>query len=153
MAQYFPSYGPAHGYIAVVGAAAGWRTVCTYGIDTGGGANSGLGCRSVYVDPMPFGALDAATPSGSNIRFSGWAIDPDTAGPISVYVTIDGVRTNIGQASQSRPDVGAYFPAYGPGHGYSTTVPATAGQHAVCAYALNVGDGSNVLLRCTTVTV
>ena len=56
-------------------------------------------------------------------------------------------------ADVSRSDVGAVFPAYGPGHGYSATVLAGVPPGAtVCAYGINVGIGDNVLLGCKVVT-
>ena len=53
----------------------------------------------------------------------------------------------------TRTDVGAVYPAFGPAHGYSTTLTAARGAHTVCAYAINVGAGTNRLLGCRSVTV
>ena len=84
---------------------------------------------------------------------SGWVIDPDTAAAGTVHVYVDGVATAI-SAGGTRPDIGAAFPLYGPGHGFEASVPAPAGVHRVCAYGINVaGAGTNTTLRCHTVGV
>ncbi len=49
LATIFPAYGGAHGFSATLPAAAGTYNVCAYGINTGIGANTSLGCRSVTV--------------------------------------------------------------------------------------------------------
>ncbi|HEV7948747.1 MAG TPA: hypothetical protein VGP24_03165, partial [Glaciihabitans sp.] len=41
----------------------------------------------------------------------------------------------------------------GDNHGFTAKVNAPAGQQNVCAYAINVGNGSNKLIGCKTVTV
>jgi hypothetical protein len=45
----FPGYGAAHGFGATITAAPGATQVCAYGINTGAGGNSLLGCRAVTV--------------------------------------------------------------------------------------------------------
>ena len=45
----FPAYGAAHGYDVTLGATPGNHRVCAYAIDTGAGANTELGCRTVSV--------------------------------------------------------------------------------------------------------
>src|SRR5690606_15622708 len=37
--------------------------------------------------------------------------------------------------------------------GFSFVLPAPAGQHSVCVYGINVGQGGNRLVGCRTVTV
>lgn len=100
----------------------------------------------------PIGRLDhiQRVPGGLNI--SGWAIDPDVIDPIDVHVYVGstGVAT---RAALPRGDVGNAYPGYGAEHGYSVTVPATAGSHDVCAYAINVALGGTSLLGCQRVDV
>jgi hypothetical protein len=56
--------------------------------------------------------------------------------------------------TDSRPDVGSFFPGVGPSHGYTGTFPLGSGQHTVCSYAINQGPGSmNPQLGCKAVTV
>jgi hypothetical protein len=102
----------------------------------------------------PFGWLDLAAGGAANVRVGGWAIDPETATPIDVHVYVDGMFAGSGSAAGGRPDVGAVHRPYGPAHGFDVTVPARPGTRHVCAYAINVRDGSeNAELGCRTVTV
>ncbi|HVE94007.1 MAG TPA: hypothetical protein VNB24_03735 [Acidimicrobiales bacterium] len=144
----FPSYGLAHGFDAVVPAAPGEHNVCTYAINVSYGSHVGLACRTVTVDPMPFGSLDIVSRTSDGIRVAGWAIDPDTAAPIPVHVYVDTAGHNLGDAALPRADVAAAFPSYGTNHGYDTVVPAGAGPRTVCAYGINQGAGGNVKIGC-----
>jgi hypothetical protein len=103
---------------------------------------------------QPFGAVDSIDPVSGGVSVQGWAIDPDQAASIPVHVYVDDVGYPI-TANKSRPDVNAAFPLYASAqHGFSTMINAAPGAHQVCVYAVNVsGTGSNVLLRCATVTV
>ncbi len=153
VAAAVPGYGANHGFSATVAAAPGRHTVCAYGINTGGGGNSVLGCRAVTVPSGdPFGSLDVASGGAGRVSVAGWAIDPDTTGPIAVHVYVDAAGVAL-TASTARPDVGAAYPRYGANHGFSASVAAAPGRHTVCAYAINAGPGGNSLLRCQAVTV
>ncbi len=102
----------------------------------------------------PFGSLDgAATDYSGQISLSGWAIDPDGPGPISVHVYVNGKWGGSFNANVNRPDVGNAFRTYGPNHGFSGTVWANAPSNTVCAYGINTGTGGNALLGCKTVYV
>ena len=148
----YPGYGNNHGYSVTVPATPGAHTVCSYGIDIAGtGSNRGLGCRTVTaMSGSPVGVVDSISASGGVISASGWAYDPDTAQPIPVHVYVDSVGAGF-TASNPRADVGSIYPAYGPNHGYSTSVAAAPGSHNVCVYGINIGPGSNVLLGCKSV--
>jgi len=101
----------------------------------------------------PFGTLEAVRPWLRSVRVTGWAIDPDTAAPDVVQITVDGAPS-FTLAALPRADVGAVYPGYGPAHGFDAIIPATAGPHAVCAFAMNVaGGGANSFLGCQTVVV
>ncbi len=101
----------------------------------------------------PFGSFDSATRAPGSITVSGWAIDPDTTSPIGVHVYLDGNWDGQTITGVSRPDVAAAYPGWGNNTGYSVTVPAAPGNHQVCIYAINVGNGtSNPLLGCRTVS-
>ena len=153
VAAAYPGQGPNHGYDVIIPASPGAHTVCVYGLNTGpnGNGNPSVGCRSVRVG-SPFGNLDGFSTGPGEVTVRGWAIDPDTSGPISVHVYTDGNWAGQGVADQNRPDVGQVYPAAGPNHGYSITVPLSPGEHTVCTYAINVGSGTvNTPLGCTTV--
>lgn len=95
----------------------------------------------------PIGAVDQIARIPGGVRVSGWAIDPDVVDPIDVHVYVGGSGVAT-RASLERGDIGAAFPAYGSAHGFNVTIPATAGSYDVCAYAINVGEGSTTVLRC-----
>jgi hypothetical protein len=134
------------GYETTVRLADGPHTVCTYAINTGlGTTNVQLGCRSITVSMAPVGALESVTADGRQVTISGWASDPDTpSGPVQVHVYVDGWGIAVLNAAQA---------THG-GHGYSVTLPLSAGVRSVCTYGINVGAGSsNTHLGCRTVEV
>lgn len=149
VAAVHPFYGPNHGFAATLAASSGTHTVCATAHNVGQGAHQPLGCRTVQVlaAGTPIGNLEAVTGVVGGVEVSGWAIDPDTTGPVYVWVTVDGVGRHL-YANQSRPDVGAAYPGYGPAHGFRGTVPATPGLHQVCVTVSNVGPGAHRLLGC-----
>jgi hypothetical protein len=153
VAAAYPGYGDAHGYSFTIPAGPGSHTVCVEGGNNDDGPNYGIGCRSVFLFTDPGGNVDLATRVPGGVRVAGWALDPGTAGPISVdvYANGTGVRTT---ANLDRPDIAALAPDYGGAHGYDVTVPAPPGTDTVCAYGINVGSGStNPQLACRTVVV
>lgn len=145
--------GANHGFDQTVPVAAGNHTVCVYGIDGNGGTNALLGCRSVTIgNQSPIGAIDSVVDGGAgSILVTGWALDPDLTTPINVHVYVDGLVVLGLTAAGSRPDVDAVF-GRGPNHGFASTVPAAAGAHTVCFYAIDGNGGTNVLLGCRAVT-
>ncbi|WP_307043455.1 hypothetical protein [Agromyces ramosus] len=149
-------YGDAHGFQAVVNATPGLHTVCAYGINTGNGGHTELGCRTISVlgeaGRAPIGNVEQIGVEGEKIRVTGWAIDPDTADPIAVHVYV-GSTGHAFTAQRERADVGRLYPAYGTAHGFSELVDAPPGRHDVCVYAINTGAGGHTPLRCQTVTV
>jgi hypothetical protein len=155
LAAAFPGWGAAHGFTATVPAGPGTHTVCVYAINQAtGNANPRFPCQTVVGTPV--GSLDGAFGAGTGaLAVRGWALDPDTAGPIAVHTYVDGRGPTIGTADQSRPDLAAAFPGVTAAHGYTTTVSGLgAGLHTACGYAINVGSGAtNPLLGCATVTV
>lgn len=154
IAAAFPGYGAAHGFRITLPIPDGFHEVCAYAINEGSGDRNPLvGCRSTFIGGSPYGSVDGvAGIGGGSISVSGWAIDPDTAGPTQVHVYVDGTYRGPLVADVNRPDVGAAFPGYGADHGYSGTFNVGSGSHQVCIYALNVaGAGGNALLACRTV--
>ena len=147
----FPGYGSAHGYSYTVNAAPGPHTVCVYGINIGVGANVLLGCRAVTVPGgSPIGVVDSVVSTPGTITTSGWTLDPDSAASIPVHIYVDSAGIAY-TADGSRPDIAQIFAGYGANHGFVESVPATPGTHNVCAYAINLGAGANVLLGCKSV--
>jgi hypothetical protein len=145
--------GDNHGFSGAVRAANGTHQVCIYAIDSAGRSNPRLGCGPVKVtNRAPIGAIDAATSTQGRIAVRGWALDPDTATPISVHVYVDGKVTQALTADTSRPDVGRIY-GKGVNHGFSGTAIASAGTHQVCVYAIDATGGTNPRVGCKDVAV
>jgi hypothetical protein len=157
--RIYPAYGQGHGFSATVKAGPGTHNVCAYGINSGAGGHTQLGCKTVTVSAgltesgrAPIGHLDNVSVDGQSVSVSGWTLDPDTTAaiPVHIYVGDAGVARTAGNA---RPDIARAYPTYGAGHGFAETVPATPGTHKVCAYGINTAAGGHTLLGCETVTV
>ncbi len=145
--------GAAHGYSWSSTVAYGSHTVCVYGIDSAGGPNPSLGCRTVSVtNALPIGAVDGVSVSGTRLSVSGWALDPDTTASIQVHVYVDGKAVTALSASGSRPDVDRVY-GKGAAHGYSWSSTLAVGDHTVCVYAIDSAGGPNPSLGCRRVVV
>jgi hypothetical protein len=124
----------------------------------------------VFVGPehsraqSPIGVLEAATAAAyGEVAVRGWAIDPSavTVG-IDVHVYVGGrvdepgtIGTDLGPATLDRPDVAAAYPEAGPNHGFGGVVDSgdLQGTVPVCAYAIDVGPGTDRLLGCLDVAL
>ena len=132
----------------------GNHSVCVYAIDTSGGTNVLLGCRTVSVNnQQPNATFDLVQPAGPGaVQVRGWAYDPDTSDAIDVHVYVDGSYVQPLRANTSRPDVGAAF-GIGSNHGFDSLIQLTAGTRSVCLYALDASGGVNPFMGCKTVVV
>jgi hypothetical protein len=155
IARVYPKLGGLHGFTATVAAAPGQQSVCIVAKSVGTSATTSLGCKTVTVlDGSPFGSLDVVRSTTGGVSVQGWSIDPQTTGPVTVVIKVDGKTYRTVTASSSRPDVAKRYPADGAAHGYAETLPLAAGTHTVCAVARNVGAGSDTNLgTCTTLRV
>lgn len=154
VAAAFPGYGGGHGFSGVVEGPEGMQTVCVTISNVGTGTHTALGCRTVTVPGgSPRGNLDGvhAVPGGYVVQ--GWAVDPQSVGPIYGWVSDSAAPGGPVLAGGSRPDIAAAFPGYGAGHGIESSFGASAGVHTVCLTGVNVGRGGDALLGCRTVTV
>jgi hypothetical protein len=151
-----------HGFSWSGTASPGTHQVCFYAINIGAGnGNPQLGCRTLSVtDPAkehdPIGSLDGVATSATMLAFSGWGLDPDVpTQPAWVHVYMDGAFLTAVTAGDARSDIAALYPAAGPAHGFNWVGTVPAGRHQICAYAINVGQGTGVnpLLGCRTATV
>ena len=150
----YPGWSANHGFAANIAVGPGDHRVCAYALNVGSGStNPLLGCQTVVGTPL--GSLDAATSTGpGEVTATGWALDPDTTGPIAVDAYVDGTMVARVRTGVSRPDVAQVFSGGGNG-GYALDVPGLpAGPHQLCTYAINVGSGTgNPQLGCRTVVV
>jgi hypothetical protein len=131
-----------------------------------GGGTGALACTSIPTNPSlgeaghnPFGNLDSADIEGAGIRVSGWALDPDAINGTTLVHFYDQAPSGTvayvtGLANQSRPDVNQALNVFGR-FGYSSLLPWNGpGLHTICAYAINVGRGTdNPRLSCRFVVV
>ncbi len=100
----------------------------------------------------PFGSLDVAVRVPGGIHVAGWAMDPETSESIPVHVYVGSVGTAL-TANLGRADVGAAYPGMGSAHGFDAVLGAPPGLQNVCAYAINVGRGTNTLIACRQIAV
>jgi SpoIID/LytB domain protein len=147
----YPGYGSGHGFSVVVQAGQGRHSICAYAINVGiGTTNPLLRCATLTLDRNPKGGVVLSGYSAGTATVSGWAVDPDTHDPIAVHVYVDGkwagvVTANLDGATQAD----ALFPGYGTQHGFTAAVHLGPGNHTICTYAINVGQGvTNPQLGC-----
>jgi len=161
-----PGFGTLHGFNLTVPLPAfgGNHTICAYGINVGAGTgNSTLNCITANIanGHNPSGGFDAVSgvqwANGAPVyRAVGWAVDPNTTSTTTVHLYVDGSQVatgTTGTAAASRLDISALFAGYGDNRGFDIAIPmpAAAGNHSVCAYAINTGWGStNTTLGCKT---
>jgi cell wall-associated NlpC family hydrolase len=156
--------GPKPGYSLTMTLANGAHQVCTTAVNIGTGVNKRLGCRSVWVGPppptaaeiaaqSPVGALESARAlSATSIQVTGWASDPNSlATSLKVVAYLDGFAAATVTAAVPRPDL-VISQHTGPAAGYSFTIPAVAGSHNVCVWAVNIGIGVNKALGCASLS-
>ena len=157
LSRSWPEVGSYHAFRVVLPLAAGPHTVCVTGVNASGtpGPDGPLGCRTTTVSSAPLGVLYPPTASVGAVTLTGWALDPDTAAAITVQALLDGVASRSVLAAATKAGVDAGHPGYGDAHGYTLTVPATAGAHQLCVQALNATGtpGGSTQLRCASVTV
>jgi hypothetical protein len=132
-----------HGFTFTRTLAGGPHEICFYAINQGAGtANPRLGCKTVTLGGPPVGVLERVTATASEVQIEGWAIDPDTADPITVNVYVDGQAVTTQTANLDRPELETAKPGYGRLHGFDLTIPVPGGNRLVCVYANDVGYGS-----------
>ena len=149
-----PGFGDNHGFSSAVTVPVGMHTVCVTAINDVGTPNQDIGCRAVtiVVGRAPTGWLDSVSTNFQQTTVSGWAIDPDTAAPISVSVSVDGGAGQVFVASNPYPGLGGAKPGYGDNHGFSSTVTVPVGTHTVCVTAINNAGPPDQNIGCRTVT-
>ena len=149
--------GANQGFSATVpNAGNGDNQVCVYAINVvPPQTNPALGCRTVRVGGAPpTGYVDSVNPSGATAAVRGWTYDPGRSAqsiPVHVYVTNgSGVTVTPIVADVARNDVNRVFGITGR-HGFTGTVPLTAGSNTVCAYGIGEGGNNALLGNCSTV--
>ncbi len=153
VAAAIPGYGAEHGFDVDVPIGPAQEGICIYAINAGpGGTNPALACAEIPRSPLGWVDEVARRPGGVGVK--GWAIDPDTTGPVHVHTYVDGSFAGTGLADRPRPDVGAAYPAYGSAHGFEFDMAIPPGQHQLCVYGINrAGGWRNPLLGCRSIGV
>lgn len=151
----FPGAGAKHGWSGTLPAQPGNHTVCVYSFNQNLGADAFHGCHTVTVpDASPQGAVLNAVGVAGGIALSGWSIEPDAlTSPVRVSLWLDGMTNTQWLADKTYPEGESKFPGAGTSHGWSGTLPASAGKHTVCVYAFNTGAGADAFFSCHSVTV
>jgi hypothetical protein len=145
----FPDMGSGHGFDAVVPSPVGSQPVCVFAINSGGGNNVLLGCRTITVTGTPIGSLDVVTTQPGSISVAGWVFVPgDPASP--AVITVDGAPAARLTRTIARSDVQAFHPDAGPMAGFSGDIVLNGGSHRVCLTGGAAPDGA---LGCRTITL
>lgn len=148
------------GYEQRHSAVAGNHTVCTSAVDPLTGSKVSLGCKEVTVaNTLPRSNLEGVWSTPGMITMTGWAFDVDSPAPLRIDVYLTNTQTGAATvtpiyADVPRSDVDAVYGA-GANRGFTAHLPVVAGTYDLCAYAINVPDGTNPLvgLWCSRVTV
>jgi hypothetical protein len=139
------------GFSGIVPAHPGER-VCVTALNVGAGSDRSLGCRAIRVQPHPIGELEGAQRVENGIRVRGWALDPDTTGPIDIHLHAGGQFTAALRADQSPSLASGWVSThdgYGAEHGFDGVVTPAADSPNICAYGINVEAGTaNTQLGC-----
>jgi GH25 family lysozyme M1 (1,4-beta-N-acetylmuramidase) len=151
----YRGFGDAHGIAGTIPVPAGARQLCAYAINVGSGSgNPLLGCSA--LDGNPIGTMEGAWVDDAGVvRASGWALDPDTTGPLDVHVYVSNRWGQAVRTTQVRNDVQAAYPGTGPTQGWSAAFGGLPpGAHRVCAFAINVANGTtNPMIGCHDVSL
>jgi len=94
----------------------------------------------------PIGYLDhvVRTPVGDT-AVRGWALDPDTTGPITVRFDVNGSQAGSVVANVHRGDVGRQFPAHGSEHGFYFEAGVLQAEALVSVFALKAGYADTLI--------
>jgi SpoIID/LytB domain protein len=143
----------AHGFSLTVAMPLGTATVCAYALNVGGTANTLLGCQTVTGPTAPVGMLELVGPyTNGQMTVTGWAFDPQASGASTrVDAYVDGTYAASTIASLARPDVQAAYFTASAAHGYSVSVPLSAGASTICLYAISNDLSNHTMIGCHSV--
>ncbi len=136
-----------HGFAAFLPPSTGANQVCVWAMSTTGGPNQALGCWTVINTALPpTGRLDSISRSGSTVRVTGWAYDPQAPGssiPLHIYVNGSGSAFST---DTYRGDVNGFYDVSGL-HGFDISF-STPSSATICEYAISITGGGNTPLDC-----
>jgi hypothetical protein len=103
------------------------------------------------VNDSPVGGISKWSQHGRYLTVSGWALDPNAlSSGLRIFFYVNGKPFTYVQTTVPRGDINAHYGATG-NHGFSKTLMLANGANTVCAYAINIGAGSNTKLGCKSV--
>ncbi len=103
------------------------------------------------VNDSPVGGVSTWSQHGRYLTVSGWALDPNAlSSGLRIFFYVNGKPFTYVQTTVPRGDINAHYGATG-NHGFSKTLMLANGANTVCAYAINIGAGSNTKLGCKSV--
>lgn len=112
-----------------------------------------VGTRMAGYGTPTLGNVEDLSVRGQTVSLRGWSIDPNAQTTAStVTVTVDGEQQTELRADQSRPDVGAAYPAAGSRHGFSGSTTVPEGEHDVCVTLQPVANRTLPNTACRTLT-
>ncbi len=142
-----PGYGDAHGYSgSVKGFPAGMNTVTVHAEDLSTGKWVQVASKSVQQPTgYPWLAVDeVSSKAPGQLLVRGWAIDPDTTGPVRMAFYLDGAGIASPWADQYKAGLDKAKPGFGDQHAYRLEkTDVKAGTHNLCIIAVNQGPGSS----------
>ncbi|MBC7594086.1 MAG: hypothetical protein H7288_09135 [Kineosporiaceae bacterium] len=140
----YPGYGQNHGFDRVVPASPGNHRVCVS--QTNG---TQIGCANVQVpdSARAAGTIESVVGSQGSIAVTGWSVDKTSSVAGYVWINVDGVG-RAHKVDVNLPWTATAFPGTGSLHGFDVSIPASPGDHTVCAYGVD-----SVLLACRNVVV
>jgi hypothetical protein len=106
-----------------------------------GGVTTSLGCVSRVQMGDPKITL-TATRVGSRVSVAGWAIDPQTAAPVTVRVRVGGRLVQTLSAARPNPVPTGTWAPWGAGHGYVTSITSSR-PVTLCLTYVNVSFGND----------
>ncbi|MEO7261069.1 MAG: hypothetical protein ABI047_07435 [Jatrophihabitantaceae bacterium] len=105
------------------------------------------------ANDSPFGGVSSWSLHGRYLTVNGWALDPNAlSSELRIFFYVNSQPFTYVQTTVPRGDINAHFSASG-NHGFTKTLKLANGANNVCAYAINVGAGSNTKLGCRSVSL
>lgn len=148
----YPTYGADHGFDITLNTTSGSKEVCVYGVNSEGGANPLLGCRTVTVSgSSSAGELEGVVVEEGVATLSGWAAKPESDTPLEVEILVDGEPAERVIADRPRGDLANTFANGGTDHGFEATVDVGAGEYEFCVQAFDPDADEPVPIGCQTV--
>ena len=130
---------------------AGSHRVCATSLDAAAGFQRALGCGDLDAPGAPSGRLDDLDGSAATIRVTGWALDPQTAGPVRVQIIRNGEVVATVQADRDRSDLGDAAARYGTSHGFDAGIVPEPGRNRICVHIIGVGGGGDAGAGCSEI--